>query len=93
MREATCVNGRVSDVMMIKSGPVEDGGMGPQDRDEGNSTRQSANLPGVRHQLWGEGVKWPGGSSLWSWPEREWGLVSDLFRWQGPRRPAEVGWL
>lgn len=26
-------------------------------------------------------------------PERELGLESELFRGQGPRRPAEVGWL
>lgn len=39
--------------------PSEDGGVEPQDRDERNP-RQNANLPGVRHQLWGEGVRGQG---------------------------------
>ena len=42
-----------------------------------------------------EGVRRPAGSPLRPRPERGWGrgLESDLFGWQGPRRPAEVGWL
>ena len=92
--EAACANGWGSRASVTVWARWEwcRGATGRDERD----TRQTANFPGVTDiSSRGEGVRRPAGSSLRLRLERGrgQGLESDLFGWQGPKRPAEVGWL
>lgn len=84
-REAPSVNGWVSRAAVGVWAGGGGGGVGPQDRDESNSTRQSANLPGATDiSSSGRVSSRQASGSPRLRPERERGLGSDLFGWQGP---------